>query len=247
MPTRTKSPTKETSETIAPAKDGAPNSKDGQPSTGKEATGDGSKGGDNAKREDKTPIKAAGETGDTAKTAPITFTTAKGESVTTGAIKTGELRPTQADTAKIIDQAADRMALLSAKQSTESVTIHLSPKGLGDLTVIVKAEGQKVDAEITASNEHVQKALEQNSTTLVGEMSKRGLELRSVQVGAQTQTSTQQHPSQNSAHSQNFANARHEQRRAHPAGVSSPIANAVAPVAPSSSARYSSVGVDLAV
>ncbi len=87
----------------------------------------------------------------------------------------------QAD--QIIRQTSDRIALLAVARSHEAVTIHLSPPDLGDLTLVVRSAGGKVDADITATNDSVRQALQQHAGQLGHSLSQRGLVLTSVNVG----------------------------------------------------------------
>lgn len=96
-----------------------------------------------------------------------------------------------AQTNQVIRQASDRIALLAISRSKEAVTIHLSPPDLGDLTLVVRSAGGKVDADITATNDSVKQALQQHASQLGHSLSQRGLELNSVSVGTQGNHSTE--------------------------------------------------------
>lgn len=115
----------------------------------------------------------------------------------------------QDQTIRIIQQTADRIALLSAAHSRETVTVHLSPPEMGDLTLVVRSTGARVDAEITATNDSVKQALQQSTGQLSHQLQQRGLELNSVSVGSQGNYSTQgeSNPRQAFYSPQNPANA----------------------------------------
>jgi flagellar hook-length control protein FliK len=93
----------------------------------------------------------------------------------------------------VVKQIADRMELLAATRPKQGVTIQLQPEHLGEIVMTVKALGSSVDAQISASDERVRTALQQNGSMLVQAMNQRGIKLENVSISAQLQQSTSGH------------------------------------------------------
>jgi flagellar hook-length control protein FliK len=104
------------------------------------------------------------------------------------------------------------MELLAATRPKNGVTILLQPEDLGNVVMTVKNLGGSVEAHISASDDRVRTALEQNGSLLVQAMDHRGIKLESVTVSAQSQQQQQQ-----SGSAQRDANAQQQgqQHQAH--------------------------------
>jgi hypothetical protein len=84
---------------------------------------------------------------------------------------------------EVLRQLADRIENMVASRRFGQVVIKLEPYDLGTLTLTVKAFGNRVDAEVTASNETVRHNLAQHRSDLVQNVESRGLSLNSFNVG----------------------------------------------------------------
>lgn len=89
------------------------------------------------------------------------------------------------DRTQLVRQVSDRIQLLAATRPKEGVVVHLDPPDMGSLSLIVKAGVHGVDASISASNDHVRKALEQSRSELGQSLQNRGITLNSVNVTSQ--------------------------------------------------------------
>lgn len=90
----------------------------------------------------------------------------------------------------VVRQVADRMQMLAAARPKDGVTVQLQPSHLGTVTMTVKSTGGSIEAHISASNDSVKQALEQNRPLLGQAMEQRGLRLESVSIASQTNSST---------------------------------------------------------
>jgi flagellar hook-length control protein FliK len=132
---------------------------------------------------------------------------------------------TPVETSDVVRQVADRMRLLAAARPKEGVTIHLNPDDLGSITVVVKSIGHLVDAQITATDDRVRNALDQNQTRLVEALDRHGYRLQAVNVGQQATDSTanrkssldwsHQSSSQNRSHQDGSAQSRGQNNSYH--------------------------------
>lgn len=98
---------------------------------------------------------------------------------------------TDSEIKNVIRTMTDRIVLLSASRAKEAVIVHLNPPDLGEMTIMVKSASQRVDAEITTSNDNVRQALQAHAGQLGQSLAQRGLELNSLNFGSHTNTSTQ--------------------------------------------------------
>ena len=86
---------------------------------------------------------------------------------------------TAAVKAKVIDQVQEMVAL----RGNNRVTIKLQPDDLGTLTVSVQSAGDKVSAQVTASNNHLRDSLHAQRSELLQGIENKGLSLNSFTVG----------------------------------------------------------------
>ena len=86
----------------------------------------------------------------------------------------------------VIRQVADRIELLAAARSNNGVVIHLEPRDLGSITLVIKNQGESVNAQLYASHDHVRTALQQGRAQLGQSLEQRGIQLASVSVGSQS-------------------------------------------------------------
>lgn len=120
------------------------------------------------------------------------------------------LRP--GDLNLVVRQITDKMELMAATRPKDGVTIMLQPERLGSITMTVKSVGGGVEAHISASDDNVRTALEQNRAVLGQSLADRGLKLDAVSIASQTRDSTTaQH--QMSQQQQQDQQARQSQRQ----------------------------------
>lgn len=86
------------------------------------------------------------------------------------------------DRVAVVRQVADRIELLAAAPR-DGVTVRLEPRDLGSITMVVKSQGDEVDAHIVASNEGVRAALDGSRVQLREALESRGLNLGTMTVG----------------------------------------------------------------
>lgn len=116
---------------------------------------------------------------------------------------------TQRRVGDILKQLAERIEMLAAKPR-EAMVIRLEPLDLGKITLTVRSSDSRVDAQITATNEHVRNALEQNVGQLGLLLEQKGLTLSQLDVRAQTTAdgnARDAHRQQASAHQRSPAKA----------------------------------------
>lgn len=90
---------------------------------------------------------------------------------------------------EIVRQVADRIEFLAAAKPRDGVTVHLKPLDLGAITVVVKAAGNVVHAELSASHESVKASLEDSRDALGIALVQRGYKLASLDVHSSTAAS----------------------------------------------------------
>lgn len=91
----------------------------------------------------------------------------------------GQVRPEEVRI--VTHQIADRIERLQEGRSPATVTIHLDPQDLGSVTLTVRSLGRLIDADVSASNEAVRAALEQNRPQLAQAVESRGYTMGSLQ------------------------------------------------------------------
>ena len=82
----------------------------------------------------------------------------------------------------IVRQVAERIESLVAARPKDGVTIHLEPRDLGTVTLVVKGVVSALDVQVTASDERVRKDLDASRPELVQALAPRGIELREWRV-----------------------------------------------------------------
>ncbi len=107
----------------------------------------------------------------------------------------------------VVKQAADHIEMAAAARAPQGVTVHLSPQGMGDLTVVVKGVGKDIEATISASNVAVRNALSDSKDTLNEAITAKGFNLVGVSVTTHSQSTNSQNrqPSQNPQSPQDLA------------------------------------------
>lgn len=102
---------------------------------------------------------------------------------TQAVIKPAELEGLKGlDRVSLVRQVADKLQALAASRSKEGVIVQLAPKALGTITLTVKSQGSSVDANISATDDQVRKAIELSRPDLAQAMQSRGYHLISVTV-----------------------------------------------------------------
>lgn len=103
--------------------------------------------------------------------------------------KSEKLSAGEVDT--VVKQVSERMQMLAASRPKGGVTIHLNPDSLGQITIVVKTAGQAVETLMTASDERVREALDQNHSRLIEAMDRSGYQLQAVTVSSQSGNASQ--------------------------------------------------------
>lgn len=138
---------------------------------------------------DETSAKGDGSATSSSTATPTdTQTTSTSTSSTTGVTNVDASKAHSVDRVMLVRQVADKMELLAATHPKDGVVIHLEPANLGSLTVTLKQTAAGVDAQMSASNEHVRKALQESRTDLTTAMQQRGIEMKSISVSTSTAT-----------------------------------------------------------
>ncbi|HRJ26461.1 MAG TPA: flagellar hook-length control protein FliK [Fimbriimonadaceae bacterium] len=100
-----------------------------------------------------------------------------------------------------MDRIADQMALLAARRPGGTVQILLNPEELGSILISVKNLGQKFDAEIVTTHDHVRASLEAGRNQLVQAVEAKGLSLGQFSLSSQSDASSLGQSSPQSHHS----------------------------------------------
>ena len=82
----------------------------------------------------------------------------------------------------VVRQVAERIENLVAARPKDGVTIHLEPRDLGTITLVVKGLSSALDVQLAASDERVQKGLDASRPELAQALAPRGIELRELRV-----------------------------------------------------------------
>lgn len=91
----------------------------------------------------------------------------------------------------VVRQVADRIENMVASRPKEGVTVHLEPRDLGTVTLVVKGLRSALDVQVTASDDRVRQSLNSSRPELTQALAPRGIELRELRVApAPTGSST---------------------------------------------------------
>ena len=82
----------------------------------------------------------------------------------------------------VVRQVADRIESLVAARPKDGVTVHLEPRDLGTLTLVVKGLSHALDVQVTASDDRVRQSLDASRPELVQALLPRGIELREMRI-----------------------------------------------------------------
>ena len=82
----------------------------------------------------------------------------------------------------VVRQVAERIENLVAARPKDGVTIHLEPRDLGTITLVVKGLSTALDVQVAASDERVQKGLDASRPELAQALAPRGIELRELRI-----------------------------------------------------------------
>ena len=82
----------------------------------------------------------------------------------------------------VVRQVAERIESLVAARPKDGVTIHLEPRDLGTITLVVKGLASALDVQVAASDERVQRGLDASRPELAQALAPRGIELRELRV-----------------------------------------------------------------
>lgn len=139
-----------------------------------EKTASGSGG---ASQGDGTPQDGSPQDGATQAAAPTIRTAA------TERPEAGDARPA-VDRHLVVRQVADRIENLVAARPRDGVTIHLEPRDLGTVTLVVKGLASALDVQMFASDERVRQSLDASRPELAQALAPRHIEVREIRVSA---------------------------------------------------------------
>lgn len=103
---------------------------------------------------------------------------------------------TGASRAEMVKQVADKIQLLAAGRSQASTVVQLTPKALGMITLTVRNLNGSIDAQISASNDHVRTALEHSRPDLAGAIQAKGYQVGTISVSGGSSKSSSQTPNE---------------------------------------------------
>ena len=103
------------------------------------------------------------------------------ETAATARPEAGTDRPS-VDRHLVVRQVADRIESLAAARPREGVTVHLEPRDLGTVTLVVKGLASALDVQVFASDDRVRESLGASRPELAQALAPRGIELREIRV-----------------------------------------------------------------
>jgi flagellar hook-length control protein FliK len=95
----------------------------------------------------------------------------------------GSQRP-EVDRHLVVRQVADRIENLVAARPRDGVTIHLEPRDLGSVTLVVKGLSSALDVQMSATDSRVRESLNNSRPELAQALAPRGIELREMRVAS---------------------------------------------------------------
>ncbi len=90
----------------------------------------------------------------------------------------------------VVRQVADRIESLVASRPRDGVTIHLEPRDLGTVTLVVRGIASALDVQVSASDERVRSRIEAFRPELAQALAPRGIEIRELRVAASSAASS---------------------------------------------------------
>lgn len=90
-------------------------------------------------------------------------------------------------------KVADRLIEMISERKPETLTLQLDPPELGSLMLTIKADGNKVSAQMLVTNPDVRIMVESNREAILQALANKGLELGSLFVGAGNGQQNAQH------------------------------------------------------
>lgn len=93
----------------------------------------------------------------------------------------GQLRQ-QIDRPALVRQVADRIESMVAARPREGVTVHLEPRDLGTVTLVVKGAASALDVRMYASDDRVKESLNETRNDLAQALAPRGIAVRDVRI-----------------------------------------------------------------
>lgn len=112
---------------------------------------------------------------------PTPVAPASVRSAATDRPEAGADRP-EIDRHLVVRQVADRIENMVAARPRDGVTIHLEPRDLGTVTLVVKGLSSALDVQVSASDTRVREGLEASRNDLAQALAPRGIELRDVRI-----------------------------------------------------------------
>lgn len=100
-----------------------------------------------------------------------------------GATRNSEQEPSRNEPQRILRTLSDHIENAALGRGPSTIRVHLNPVELGSVTLVVKTVGNRVDAELNASNDALAAALNEHKGLLGQSIQSRGLTLGEVLVG----------------------------------------------------------------
>ncbi len=139
-----------------------------------------------------------------------------------------------------IAKASDHVERMAALHSRQNVTIHLDPKDVGEITLLIKQSDGQVEAQVNTDNQQVRQAIQNAQSHAVRHWEARGVQVNSITVGELGSTSANKDFS--------FSQSQHQAQTPMPANHQF---SSTAPTGPtvvtSDWTRSSAQGVDLSI
>ncbi len=148
--------------------------------------------------------------------------------------------PPVKDREAAIAKANDHVERMAALHSRQNVTIHLDPKDVGEITLLIKQSDGQVEAQVNTDNQQVRQAIQNAQSHAVRHWEARGVQVNSITVGELGSTSANKDFSfsQSQHQAQTPMPANHQFSSAAPTGTI---------VVASDWTRSSAQGVDLSI
>lgn len=129
-----------------------------------------------------------------------TATGAAAQMSTTGPTSTTSLSASGTDAA--VRQVSDRLQLLAAQRSNQSVTVHLNPRGLGEVSVTVAVANNAIQTVLSASNSAVSDALGTHREEIESKLSQGGYASVGITIASHVHQASQANSAQASTSGQ---------------------------------------------
>ncbi len=147
----------------------------------------------------------------------------------------------------VVRQVAERIENLVASRPKDGVVVHLEPRDLGTVTLVVKGLQGALDVQVSASDDRVRESLNSSRPELAQALAPRGIELRELRVSTAPASTTSSSTSNGSNPNGGNPNSNSEGRPQSPSSSPTLVKASSAETSAPRSARSTGRGVDLLV